>query len=466
MSELSYPEIREYLSTFLSDANRERFPAAGFSIDSRTIQPGEIFITLKGASFDGHDFIEEAVLKGARGVVYQDNSAIGDLRKNDRLSFFKVNDSYNFIYQLARYKRIKFKFPIIAVTGSNGKTTVKELTAAFLNSKFSTYRNYLNQNNLLGLSLNILNCNFDYDYAIFEIGISKKGEMDILLDILKPDHGLITNISSAHLEFLRNEENVFNEKVKLFEFLKKGGFAFYSKDQDCFKSLDNRIEAGLRFKTFGLKEDNDCWLRVDKVNIDGLKLNYRDSFSLNSNLLGYKNGFNISAAISVATELGIDLDSIAGVLSEFKPLNGRMNYEKFSNIDIIDDSYNSNPQALAVALEFISSLDYSGLKIAVLSDMSELGRVSDKKHLEAGIFAANLDIDYYFCCGSNIKHFVQGLKSRGFPEERILFLDQQSLVKNLATIIKNSKESSMLFFKASHGMHIDDIIKKVKERII
>jgi len=380
MSELPCSEIRECLSTFLLDINKESLPAVGFSIDSRTIQPGEIFIALKGLNFDGHSFIDEAVSKGAQGVIYQDDSAISDLKKSGRSSLFKVSDSYDFIYQLARYKRSKFRFPIIAVTGSNGKTTVKELTAAFLNSKFSTYKNYLNQNNILGLSLNILNCNIDYDYAVFEIGISREGEMDMLLDVLKPDHGLITNISSTHLEFLKNEENVFNEKIKLFEFLKKGALALYSKDQNCFKNLNSRVGAGLRFKTFGFKEDNDCWLRVDKVHVDGLKLNYRGNLSLSSNLLGYKNGFNISAAILIAMEFGVGLDSIARVLSEFKPLSGRMSYEKFFNVDIIDDSYNSSPQALAAALDFISSLNYSGLKFAVLSDMSELGRVSEKKH--------------------------------------------------------------------------------------
>jgi len=465
MSKFSYLEVREYLKSFLLDESEETSVLSGFSIDSRTIKHGETFVALKGVNFNGHNFIKEAIPKGARNVICQDDDTLSNLSAGDRAILFKVEDTYNFIYQLAKYKRSKFSFPIIAVTGSNGKTTVKELIAALLSSQFSVYKNYLNQNNILGLSLNILNCGFDYDYGVFEVGISKEGEMDMLLDILKPDHGLITNISATHLEFLRDEEIVFQEKMKLFQSLKEGSFAFYSKDQDRFKSLDREIEIDLKFKTFGFKENNDHWLNIDNINLDGLKLNYKNNLNLSSKLLGYKNSFNIIAALSVAVEFGLDLNLIKKTLFEFRPLNSRMNYEKCLDLDIIDDSYNSSPQALVAGLEFISSLNYDGLKIAVLSDMLELGSSSDNKHLEIGAFAANLNIDYYFCYGVCIRHFIQGLNSQGFPKERIIFLNKEILADKIVTIVNQTEESCMLFFKASHTMGIDDIIKRVKKRV-
>ncbi len=464
MSELSCLEVREYLKYFSSNQSEDVFLSSRFSIDNRTIKSGETFIALKGVNFNGHDFIEEAVSKGANNIVYQDSN-YSNLNVNGRVKFLKVEDTYRFIYQLAKYKRSKLNFPIIAVTGSNGKTTVKELIAALLNSQFSVYKSHLNQNNILGLSLNILNCGFDHDYGVFEIGISKEGEIDMLLDILRPDHGLITNVSSTHLEFLKDEEVIFNEKIKLFKYLKDNSFAFYSKDEDRFKSLDCKVEANLKFKTFGFKEDNDYWLSIDNVNLDGLKLNYKNILNMSSRLLGHKNGVNIIAALAVALEFGLDLDSVKKTLSEFKPLDSRMNYERFFNLDIIDDSYNSSPKALIAGLEFISNLNYDGLKIAVLSDMLELGSTSDDRHFKVGSFAADLDIDYYFCYGAYIEFFIRGLNSRSFPKDRIVFLDKSLLSEKIVKTFNNVQENYMLFFKASHAMGIDDIIKNIKERI-
>jgi UDP-N-acetylmuramoyl-tripeptide--D-alanyl-D-alanine ligase len=464
MSETLCPEVKEYLDSLLSGSRGEKLSGSGFSIDSRTIKNNQTFIALKGLNFNGHNFIEEAISKGAGGVIYQDQNFLGNLDIAKKVNFFKVEDSYDFIYQLAKYKRTKFRFPIIAVSGSNGKTTVKELIAAFLDSKFLVYKNHLNQNNILGVSLNILNCGFDRDYGVFEVGISKEGEIDRILDILRPDHGLITNVSQTHLEFLRDEEVIFKEKIKLFESLKDNSYAFYSKDQDSFRALDTRGDLDLKFKTFGLKRINDHWLNIDSFDLRGLRLNYKDSFSLNSQLLGDRNVFNIAAAISVALEFGVDLNTIKDVLSRFKPLDFRMSHERFADLDIIDDSYNSSPKALIGGLEFISNLEYRGLKIAVLSDMLELGEFSDQKHLELGVSAADLDLDYYLCYGHYIKYFIEGLIKAGFPRDKVIFSDKELLADEITAVLAQSKEPKMLFFKASHAMHIDDIIKRVKEQ--
>ncbi|MDD5614060.1 MAG: UDP-N-acetylmuramoyl-tripeptide--D-alanyl-D-alanine ligase, partial [Candidatus Omnitrophica bacterium] len=393
--DLSPAEIKSKIPGLVLKTNKPDVFLSSFSIDTRTLKEGDIFIALKGQNYDGHKFIKDALALGAKGVIY-DSDVSCDLKNNNNILLLKVSNCYDFIYKTARYRRERIDFPILAITGSCGKTTVKELSAALLGSKFCTYKNYLNQNNILGLSLNILNCSGRYDFGLFELGISKKGDMDELLSLLKPDYGLITNINPVHLEHLIDEETVLEEKLKLFERLKEGSYAFYSKDDIRFKNLNSRLKKRLNFKTFGFKDTNDYWLEVNTADMQGLVLKFKNRDFLRSNLLGRHNAFNIAAALAVAVEFGVDFNCIAGILAEFNSFDGRMKLEKFSDdIDIINDGYNSNPAALAYGLKFISDLDYDGVKIAVLSDMLELGDRSRQEHYDIGSLASGLKLDCY-----------------------------------------------------------------------
>ncbi|HEO64185.1 MAG TPA: UDP-N-acetylmuramoyl-tripeptide--D-alanyl-D-alanine ligase [Candidatus Omnitrophica bacterium] len=460
--DLSPAEIKAKIPGLVLKTNKPGAPLSTFSIDTRTLKKGDIFIALKGQNHDGHKFIKDALALGAKGVVYDSDFGC-DLENNSGFLFLKVSSCHDFIYKTAQYRREKIDFPILAITGSCGKTTVKELSAALLSSKFCTYRNYLNQNNMLGLSLNILNCSGRYDFGLFELGISKKGDMDELLRLLKPKHGLITNVNPVHLEYLMDEEGVLEEKLKLFEYLKDGSYAFYPGDDIRFKNLKNRLKKRLNFKTFGFKDRNDYWLEVNAADMQGLVLKFKNGDFLRSSLLGRHNAFNISAALAVAVEFGVDFNSISKVLSEFKSFDGRMKFEKFSDdIDIINDGYNSNPAALMCGLEFISGLDYDGVKTAVLSDMLELGERSGQEHYNAGSLACGMKLDYYFCYGENMKYFIQGLKDKGFRSDRIVYLDVDLMAQRLFKHTKTIAENKLLFFKASCGMNIISLINRLK----
>jgi len=382
-----------------------------FSIDSRDEEGFDCFIALKGRKFDGHNFIQEAIDKGAKVIVFQKDLLRINPYNYQGIFLIEVNDSYQAIYNLARYKRKKFKFPILGITGSVAKTTVKEICAQLLSLKYDTYRNYLNQNNLLGLSLNILNCDRQYEMGVFELGVSQPGEMDILIDILSPHHGLITNIGPSHLKFLTSEEKVFEEKSKLFQRLPPSGFGFYSQDDKYLARLQH-WELPLNFVTFGFLSQNKYWAKPVYLGLDGSEAILWNGEKIKISLLGYHNIFNVLAGIAVGLEFSVPWDVISDVLLRLKPLPGRLQYYSWGKIHIIDDSYNSNPLSLRKALEFLSQVEFSGFKIAVLGDMLELGKDSDGLHFQAGEYARNLNIHKFLCYGPHMENFVRGVGNK------------------------------------------------------
>ncbi|MDP8234679.1 MAG: UDP-N-acetylmuramoyl-tripeptide--D-alanyl-D-alanine ligase [Candidatus Saelkia tenebricola] len=463
--ELSILEISKNTEGELLRTADEDSSVESFSIDTRTFKKGDCFIALKGTNFNGHDFISNALRKGAVGIIYDEDIPSDVFSINKNVFFIKVSDAYKAIAQLARYKRKKMNFPVLAITGSSGKTTVKELVAEFLSSRYSIYKSYLNQNNVLGLSLNILNCSCEYEFAVFELGISKFAEMDVLLDILKPDHGLITNIGFTHIEYLKQESSVFQEKIKLFKSLDSNAMAFYSLDNIYAGNVKKEYSKSLSLKTFGLLNKNDYWANIKKVGCFFTELDFWGKFEISTSLLGKHNAYNIIAAISVAIEFGIDLENCKNVLSEFKPIKGRMDYYSFGDVDIIDDSYNSNPVALRLALEFLSSCGANKLKIAVLGDMLELGIFAQKAHFDAGVFASGLDIDCFICYGDKMGFFIEALLANGVLKNKVHYLTADIVTDVLYKLLGPDIKKALLLFKASRSMRIDLVLEQFKENI-
>lgn len=460
--ELTLSEIVQACNGILL-AGSESQSVKKFSIDSRKISPGDCFIALRGRRFDGHNFILQALEEGAEGVILE-AGVLKALPEKEGCFFIEVRDTYQAIYHLARYKRRKMDFQILAITGSNGKTTIKELSAEFLNSKYPTCRNYLNQNNLLGVSLNLLNCSQTYKFAVFEIGISEIGEMEAILEILQPEHGLIANIGPAHLEFLGGLDKVYQEKLKLFESLNFGSYAFYSLDDEYLSGLKREKFKCRNFVTFGFLPENDYSAQLSTNRLEGIELDIRGMGNLSSSLLGRQNAFNILAAVAVASEFGVGFKEIREVLAEFRPLPGRMNYFSISGLDIIEDCYNSNPRSLILALEFVSSLSYPGVKIAILGDMLELGEESGRWHYSCGAEARNFELDYYLCYGEEMRHFRQGLLEGGFPAGKVSHCEPAEAPARLLELLAD-KERTLLLFKASRGMKAELILEELLNQL-
>ena len=428
-----------------------------FSVDSRDKEKIDCFVALKGRKFDGHNFIPEAIDKGAKVIVFQKGLLKIEPYNYQGIFFIEVNDSYQALYSLARYKRKKFQFPILGITGTTAKTTVKELCAQFLSLKYDCFKNYLNQNNLLGLSLNILNCDHQYEFGVFELGISQPGEMDLLLDILCPDHGLITNIGPGHLEFLYSERKVFEEKVRLFQRLPAGGFGFYSRDDKYLAEIDNWT-LPLNFITFGLSPQNKYWANPVRIDMDGSEMVLWNGEKIRIPLLGVHNVINVLAAIACALEFSVPREAILETTIQIKPLPGRFKYYSLGKIHMIDDSYNSNPLSLRKALQFLSQVNFSGFKIAVLGDMLELGEDADNLHFQLGEFARDLDIHKFFCYGHHMDSFVQAIG------EKAEFRSQNDIVEEILQLFGRGIEM-LILFKASRGMQVERIIQEIRERM-
>jgi UDP-N-acetylmuramoyl-tripeptide--D-alanyl-D-alanine ligase len=422
-----------------------------FSIDSRTIKKRDFFICLKGKNYDAHDFIEEAIRKKASGVLIDRDINYSGMPSN--FIILKTNNTLDALGKLSSYIRDEFDFKIIAVTGSNGKTITKELISCLLTKKYKIFKNYLNQNNYIGVSLNILNANNDYDFGVFEVGTSFPGELKKLLSILKPNFGVITNIGHTHLQYFGNQDNVLKEKMEMLKFLPKDGICFINGDDKYLKKIKRDFR--IKIVRFGLDPKNNIWADDIKTNFSGIKFKLFRRYELYTKILGFHNIYNILAAISVAKNFGIDFLQIKEALEDFQTIEGRMKIIFSNNIKIIDDSYNSNPDSLLSAIGFLTNCNSNGKKILIVSDMLELGENSPYYHYKIGKSIPSDEIDYLFAYGNKIKDLIKGAIDSNFPKERIFFTSKEKIVKKLREKVE---KEDVLLFKASHSMGISNIM--------
>ena len=350
----------------------------GVSIDSRTIKTEEIFIAIRGDRFDGHSFIQEAIRKRARAIILCRRFS-NKLKKivrnsNRKVSFIAVSDTRKALGRLACFHRSRFSIPIIAITGSNGKTTVKDMLAWVLSSQARVLKNPGTQNNDIGLPLTLLKLDISHDVVVLELGTNHFGEIAYLADISGPNLGIITNIGLSHLEYLKNLSGVYKEKVSLLKELRLPKIAILNADDSKLAGLRNNKKI---FKaTFGIK--NKCDFKASSIRVTA---NNKLEFLVNANLsckvrlntIGYANVYNALAVITAARLLGFRYGSINQRLGSFIFPPGRLRLIKLNSISFLDDTYNANPNSLSEALSVLSRVKIKGRRILVLGDMLELG---------------------------------------------------------------------------------------------
>ncbi len=350
----------------------------GISIDSREIKKGMAFIAIKGDNFDGHDFINKAVEKGASCVIVDK-----EINKINNLAVIKVKNTVRALGEIARFNRIKYNIPIVLVTGSNGKTTTKEMIAKVLSKDFRVLKNEGTKNNHIGLPLTLLRLNSSYDVAVLEVGTNHFGEVKYLSDIACANIGVITNIGPSHLEYFKDLNGVFKEKYDLVRRLIYPAIAILNADDPYLrKELIKKSKKPFLIGV-GIKNKSD-YMASDICNLFGkysFRLNQRLEFALNAP--GYYNIYNSLIAIAVARILGVEHRRIVSALSSFELPKGRLNFQKIKGLRFIDDTYNSNPLSLEQALELIKQVRVKGRKIIIMGDMLELGRESRRLHIQA-----------------------------------------------------------------------------------
>ena len=422
------------------------------SIDSRSIKKGDFFIALKGKNFNGHNFLKEALVKGASGVAVSEK--FEDYGSNKAHAVVSVADTTLALGDLAAFYRRKWGTPLVAITGSNGKTTTKQMLYSILEQKGKTLSNPGNFNNQIGLPLTLLKISKDDKYIVVELGTSMPGEIGRLSGIAFPDIGIITNIGYTHLEDLKDREGVFAEKRELVNNLKKGGCAVLNGDDQFLKTL----AGGTKHEkiVFGLDGKGD--VRADKVQTvpGGIAFNlivFCRAIPVKLSVYGAFNVYNAMAAASAAWKLGVAPDLIRKGLETFSPARMRMEPLKLvSGAILINDAYNSNPSSVKESVKSFVEAFSGKEKIVVLGDMLELGPKSAEYHKELGQFLAGQPLEKIFFFGPLMKNAFSSIGIRG----AFYFENKDELAAELR---KNLTQSSAVLLKGSRGMALEEIIK-------
>lgn len=405
----------------------------GISIDSRTTNQGDLFFALKGPNFDGHKYIDSALDKGASYAVIDDPSF------NEKANTLLVDDVEKALQNLAKYHRCMISIPVLGITGSNGKTTTKELIASVLRTKYSVFATKGNLNNHLGVPISVLSIKDFHDIAIIEMGANHIGEIKFLSEISMPDLGLITNIGKAHLEGFGDLEGVRKGKTELYNYL------------NCTKgTLFYNIEDEMLVKSLPTSTTNISYSETEVHSISNFPFvgfQYKD-ISIQSNLSGAYNIINMMAALTIGTYFKLTLEDLKTGIEDYKPTNNRSQVKKTENNVLILDAYNANPSSM---LESIKNFNLHPLenKTLILGHMLELGESSDLEHKQLIKFISSYEWTNVFLVGSE---FLSIEVSQSFE----VFKDTEELSKRLQII--NLKDNVVLL-KGSRGIALEKCVE-------
>ena len=386
---------------------------SGATLDSRKVKPGMLFVAVKGERVDGHDFIPQARAAGAAGIV----------------------DGREELARVAAEYRRTLKAKVIGITGSAGKTTTKELVAAFLRAGgFRVHATEGNFNNDLGLPLTILNCPPDAEFLVVEMGTNHPGEIAYLVDIARPDAGVISSIGTAHIEFFKTQDGIADEKGTLFARLPPDGFAVVGVNNDRYERLRARSAARV--------------VAVDPSDEVGARL----ASALAPRLPGAHNVSNARLAAACAGEFGVPLDRCVAALEDFALPGDRWRVTERDGVTYVNDCYNANPTSMIAALETFAAMPCAGRRVAVLGDMFELGAQSGELHARVLARAAELPLDAVFAVGAAMCDAAQAAASARRPCQAA---DAAAAKQALAAFVR---AGDAVLLKASHGMHLEAVL--------
>ncbi len=430
----------------------------GISIDTRTIKPLDAFLAMKGDNFDGHDFIGLAVNKGAGCIIIEKGKGKGkDFAKT---TIIEVKSTVKALGDIAGFHRRKFDIPVIAVTGSNGKTTVKEMIGWILSEKLNVLKNEGTKNNHIGLPLALLNLNARHDIVVVEIGTNHFGEVEYLAKICQANIGLITNIGPSHLEYFKNLEGVLREKYALIRNLKKPHIAVLNGDDGLLrKKLCVKTKKPFTL-SFGIESKCD-FFPSNISNLDGgmeFTINAAGNCKFRLNTLGYHNIYNALSAISIGRIFGMPYKDIARRLNAFEFPPGRLKIIRLGDIKFIDDTYNSNPLSLKQALNSLYNFKNRGRKIFLMGDMRELGSRTEAFHRQAGREAAR-SCDILITVGELSRAAANAARKNGLGKNMVFSCCSCREAKEiLYNDILPAKEDVILV-KGSRSMKMEEIFK-------
>lgn len=408
------------------------------STDTRQITPGSVFFALRGPNFNGNQFAEEALAKGAGYAVVDDPAAVNHPR------ILRVTDSLLALQDLARHHRSQLKIPVIGLTGSNGKTTSKELLAAVLSTKFKTYATRGNLNNHIGVPVTVLSIDASCEVAIVEMGANHVGEIESLCFIANPTHGFITNIGKAHIGTFGGFDNILRAKSELYQHLVgNGGTVFINSQNPVLRNMAKRFAKPLFYPAAG-----DYYHCERTASSPFLSLVAENGEQINTQLVGTYNFENVAVALALGKFFGVDPRKANAAVATYVPGNMRSQVLKRGSNTIILDAYNANPSSMEAAIENLAQMP--GNKVAILGDMYELEGEAAPEHARIGELLTQLKISRALLCGP-----LMAEARKTFPGGKF-FPTKEALVEALKI---NPIKDSAILVKASRGMKMESVVE-------
>ncbi|MCR5033294.1 MAG: UDP-N-acetylmuramoyl-tripeptide--D-alanyl-D-alanine ligase [Lachnospiraceae bacterium] len=426
--------------------------------DSRQVSPGCLFVPIVGERADGHDFIPQAAGSGAL-------ASLSEKELSDApVSYIQVESSLQAVKDIAAYYLEQLGIPVVGVTGSAGKTSTKEMIASVLAQKYQTLKTQGNFNNELGVPLTVFRLRDEDQIAVIEMGINHFGEMSRLASITRPDTGVITNIGTAHLEFLGDRDGILRAKTEMLDYIRPGGHIVLNGDDDKLRTV--RESHGIRPVFYGLDPKNDVY--ADNVKSHGLKgtscriHSGEDIFEVTVPIPGIHMVYNALSAAAVGSIYGLSASEIRRGIETVQSIGGRFHLIETENLTIVDDCYNASPSSMMASLDVLKESE--GRRVAVLGDMAELGENERALHREVGRHAAGCGIDSVICvgdlCGDMAEEAENEARKNGLGTEVLHEKDRDSLIGSLREIIR---PGDTVLVKASHCMGFEKIVEALKE---
>ncbi len=435
---------------------------SGISTDSRKINAGEFFVPIKGENFDGHDFIQNALDRGAVGSFVESGKA-EKVKNQNKAAIIEVENAKYAMGELAKYYRQRFHLPVIAITGSNGKTSTKEMTASILGTKYNVLKSEGSFNNDIGLPLTLFKLNKGHQATVLEMGMNNYGEIRRMVSIIPPDIGVVTNVAEAHIEFFGSLENIAKAKYELVESMTDMNTAVLNADDSRVREFAHRTKAKPVF--FGLKSSRADFSASDiqfVTNPYGLEFTLttpKGKEKVHLPVLGEHQISNALASVAAVWQIDQDITMIKEGLKKVKLEKMRMQIISIGGVMVINDAYNANPKSMCAALDTLQKLPSKGKKIAVLADMLELGESSIRMHRNIGKIAADCGLSHLITIGNMAKYIAQEAKQNGFNSKNIYACDENNEVQDILNKVIQSGD--LVLFKGSRKMKLETIVESL-----
>ena len=426
------------------------------SIDTRTIEKGALFVAIKGERFDGHDYIEQAAANGAALVMVREGTSIPE-----KVPAIFVTDTLEALGELAHEYRKLFDIPVIAVTGSVGKTSTKEMIAAILSAKYKVHKSKGNHNNEIGLPLSVLEMDEEHEVAVFEMGMRGFNEISTLSKIVNPDIAVITNIGISHIERLGSRQNILKAKLEVLDGMDENGIVILNGDDELLSGLRGLLTQKTLF--YGIDENQDIWAYdLSSKGEEGVYFHVKtgeNDMNLFIPAPGIHNVHNALVGIAVAESLNMSESDIRKGLENFSGEKMRLSIEEKDGIKFINDSYNAAPSSMTAALDVLCEIAGDRRKWAVLGDMLELGDWASEAHKKIGRLVSKSGIEYMVAIGSLAKWYVEGANEE--PTTKTITklfataLEAKPYIKTLA------QKGDVLLFKGSRIIKMDVLVQEL-----